>query len=418
MHVLNVTDYDLKTYRRLLMASRRLRGREQEGEEILPSFPSLLADVWCALFNEKPLLVDEENVAGELRLNRAIMQNLLQNPEFAALREFTQHDEFASAVGALHLTGEILRLFRQDGQEPGAAGGQGETGEPCKQDGEATSAVLACLASKEGREILAQAVRAAAEKTTEEQADVIALVGDVGRGYGTGPGQMRRVPAKEALALADAISDKPLLKKVADLAGRAKEIAAPKQKAKTREAVQRSGVEMRNDVSRLSPSEIMMLRRAKRDFLRRYAEGQLLQYARDGKERLGKGPIVVCIDTSGSMADLDPQSKAIMVALLAIARRQKRAFAVVNFSDAWQCRCWEYPHPQDVEVEDLIEMVMLFYGGGTDFQRPLTRAVEIIERDQFKRADVVFITDGDAPVSSAWLRDFLKRKEAEAAFLP
>lgn len=415
MHVLNVTDYDLKTYGRLRSASRRIKIREEEGKGVFPAFPSLLADVWCGLFKKEPALVDKESVAGQAEPNHMVMQELFKNPEFVSLREFTMHDEFASAIGALHLTGELLRLFRKEEQNPGEDMGQDENGQSGGQNGEtaedAGKAVLARLTSEEDGEIWAQAVRAAVEKTAEEQADVLALVGDVGGGYGTGPGQMRKAPAKEALALADAISDKPLLKKVADLAGRAKAIAAAKQKSKTREAVERSGVETGNDISRLLPSEILMLRHAKKDFLRRYAEGQLFQYAKEGKERVGQGPVVVCIDTSGSMTDLDPQSKAIMVALLAIARRQRRAFAVVNFADARQCRCWEYPRPQDIGPAELIEMITQFYGGGTDFQTPLTWAAEVIEHDQFKKADVVFITDGNARLSQVWLRDFLAKKK-------
>jgi uncharacterized protein with von Willebrand factor type A (vWA) domain len=52
-----------------------------------------------------------------------------------------------------------------------------------------------------------------------------------------------------------------------------------------------------------------------------------------------------------------------------------------------------------------------FYGGGTNWARPLDSAVEIIRSEVgFKRADIVLITDGECAVSDPWLEEFRKRQ--------
>ena len=61
-----------------------------------------------------------------------------------------------------------------------------------------------------------------------------------------------------------------------------------------------------NDLARILPSELMLLAdpRTKADFLLRFAENRLLQYDLRGFEREGQGPIVVCIDESGSTSGI------------------------------------------------------------------------------------------------------------------
>jgi len=41
----------------------------------------------------------------------------------------------------------------------------------------------------------------------------------------------------------------------------------------------------------------------------------------------------------------------------------------------------------------------------------LSQALELISKQSFKKADVVFITDGQAPIASKFLADFLDLKK-------
>src|SRR6185312_10631442 len=101
--------------------------------------------------------------------------------------------------------------------------------------------------------------------------------------------------------------------------------------------------------------------------LRDLVESRALQYKLEGSESLGKGPLVVCLDKSGSMAGAaDIWATAVALALLEVAQRQRRPFALLSF---------------DARVKDEVivapgEMLpegALFIGcaGGTDICRVL-----------------------------------------------
>lgn len=56
---------------------------------------------------------------------------------------------------------------------------------------------------------------------------------------------------------------------------------------------------------------------------------------------------------------------------------------------------------------DVLEVAEPLFNGGTDFQRPLTEARQIIEAGgRFERADVVFVTDGLCRVTPEFLAEF------------
>ncbi|WP_443258258.1 vWA domain-containing protein [Virgibacillus sp. L01] len=67
--------------------------------------------------------------------------------------------------------------------------------------------------------------------------------------------------------------------------------------------------------------------------MRKFVEGQTMVYDKKGKETLGKGPIILCLDESGSMRDLESQSKGFALALISYAKKQKRDFALISFSN-------------------------------------------------------------------------------------
>ena len=64
-----------------------------------------------------------------------------------------------------------------------------------------------------------------------------------------------------------------------------------------------------------------------------------------------------------------------------------------------------------VRSEEVIRFAEHFPGGGTSFEEPLTRAVEAVAQESYRRGDIVFITDGEAHVSDAFLADLAKKKK-------
>ena len=227
--------------------------------------------------------------------------------------------------------------------------------------------------------------------------------------------------------IANRIANSSKLQQIAKIAGRFQRLALHKQQTKvTHGRDEVVDVETGNDLSRVLPSELVLLKNPKTKllFYKKFVEGQLLQYKLEGFEKAGKGPIVVCIDNSGSMDTYfgsgftktqltrEVWAKAVALGLLTIAKHQKRSFAVVHFGSRSECQVFYFPKGK-VNIDDLLDWLRFFYNGGTDFERPLSEAIKIIQQEpDFHKADIIFITDGECQVSDSFLQDYhsLKRK--------
>ncbi|QOY37675.1 vWA domain-containing protein [Anaerobacillus isosaccharinicus] len=237
--------------------------------------------------------------------------------------------------------------------------------------------------------------RQAQQETNEGKEALDNLMG-IGAGTGSND-DLQKVPLRDKIVLAEVLRKNKKLKRIAEWAGKFKSIARQKRKSKTEESSERSGVTIGTDVERLLPQELAFFSHevTKTDFLRRYSEGQTMVYAPEGKEEVGKGPIVVCLDQSGSMWNLDEQSKGFLLALAMIAKKERRDFAVVLFSSGANFRTFVYPKGK-INSEKLVELATTFLDGGTDFCNPLKEAVRVIKQNKrFKKADILFVTDGE-----------------------
>jgi uncharacterized protein with von Willebrand factor type A (vWA) domain len=156
------------------------------------------------------------------------------------------------------------------------------------------------------------------------------------------------------------------------------------------------------DLARILPSELVHLRRKplRLALFARLLQNQALVYAMAGKEPLAKGPIVVLLDESASMRDdgKDLWSKAVALALLSTATRQKRAWHLVAFNGGI---VREVAIPESHATLEHIEQALDHRcRGGTNFDKPVSRAIGTIQTSPtMKKADVVIITDGEATLS-------------------
>jgi uncharacterized protein with von Willebrand factor type A (vWA) domain len=108
-------------------------------------------------------------------------------------------------------------------------------------------------------------------------------------------------------------------------------------------------------------------------------------------------------------------SKAVMLALFQIAAREKRAFACIHFGWREELRVFEFPDPRKANPVDVADAAAFFFGGGTDFEMPLKKALEIMQKSAYKKGDIVFITDGECMVSDKFMQEF-KKVKAEKEF--
>jgi uncharacterized protein with von Willebrand factor type A (vWA) domain len=111
-----------------------------------------------------------------------------------------------------------------------------------------------------------------------------------------------------------------------------------------------------------------------------------------------KGPIVFCIDESGSMDGAkNIKAKAIALAMMDIALKQNRKFATVHFDTTVSDSYVLGRVDRGKSLDMLLEIAGHFSGGGTAYAPPMACALKLIEKEKFlHNADIVFITDGQA----------------------
>lgn len=242
---------------------------------------------------------------------------------------------------------------------------------------------------------------AAATKAVEELRDAtegLALVG-----WGTQHADPRTAPADPNVRpLAARLRDDARLKRIALLAGRMKRIAASKRRQRVKHGADEiTDVEQGADLGRALPVELGKLQHPalRLDFMRSLLERQLLQYQLTGTDTLGRGPIVIVLDKSGSMdGPRDIWATALALALLEHAHAEGRRFALIDFN--YGVTYEAIVRPGDVLPHDALFQAC---GGGTDIARALNRGLDLIaiHSDSLRKADLVLITDGGSDTDQA-----------------
>ncbi|QQZ58964.1 VWA domain-containing protein [Paenibacillus sonchi] len=397
--VLNTDSFDRRRFEQIMDMSAKLQEVERKGESAFPTLGPLLGDVWAGLFKMNPQLLPE--TPPELQMNRVLMERVMNEEAYHDLREFTRLDDIASALGTARYSETITNWIDQQIKDDEEWKKQITEGTAGNQEAmtQAVAALQQALEADGGK--LSQALQQAGNQVREDKGNLISIFG--GLQAGSGEAELRKVPLREQIRFGESLANNKKMKQIAEWAGRLKVIAQKKQRTKAMQTTNRSGVTMGNAPEHLLPAELMLLSHpaTRLDTLRRYAEGQLLQYELKGQEQLGKGPIVLCLDQSGSMSSQDTRSKGFTLALMSIARKQRRDFALIPFSGS-ASKPLIYERGK-ITVQDMINLAEMFRGGGTNFESPLNQASKVIQNSGFNKADIVFVTDGDANVSNEFL---------------
>lgn len=115
-----------------------------------------------------------------------------------------------------------------------------------------------------------------------------------------------------------------------------------------------------------------------------------LDRQRQVKPRLEKGPIIVSLDTSGSMSGKPIQlAKCLLMQILRMAKKQKRKCFLITFSARANCLdlsrygAWR----------QLNEFLENYFSGGTDGEDMLAAALKMLQTSDYAMADVLIISD-------------------------
>lgn len=111
--------------------------------------------------------------------------------------------------------------------------------------------------------------------------------------------------------------------------------------------------------------------------------------------RLELGPMLVCVDTSGSMqGGAEAVAKAVVLEAVRTAHAQRRACHVFAFSGPGEVVDLALPVDAD-GVERLTRFLGQGFGGGTDICGPLERALARLGEEEWQLADLLLASDGE-----------------------
>ncbi len=256
----------------------------------------------------------------------------------------------------------------------------------------------------------------AATQAASKVADLDQSLAAWGRGIGAGGPR----DAGQSIDLGRRLADNAKMRRLFEVFGRIRDQAL----AARRRVLERADEELYEvhpgrgleAIARLIPHELAALSNPllRRDLQRRLLDGAVLTYSLRGLDQRGHGPLVVCLDTSSSMAgEKEIWSKAVTLTFVELARRKRRRCHVVCFSSG-EAGLREFDMnpgtPWAVALERTVDLAEHFPGGGTDFMAPLDAAVRLLAERDMRRGDVVLITDGACEVAPEWLEEFLAKK--------
>lgn len=117
----------------------------------------------------------------------------------------------------------------------------------------------------------------------------------------------------------------------------------------------------------------------------------------------GRGPFIVCLDTSGSMRGApEAVAKAVVLQALRTAHATQRACRLIAFGGEDEIVEHELSlTPQGLDA--LLTVMGQAFDGGTDLQLPLARAIEAVHEAGYTQADLLIASDGEFGVTPATL---------------
>ncbi len=136
-------------------------------------------------------------------------------------------------------------------------------------------------------------------------------------------------------------------------------------------------------------------------------QGHARQRSAAQPQRLERGPMILAIDTSGSMRGAPENiAKAVVLEALRTAQRERRGCLLIAFGGPGELverdlRPLERPHEG---LDALLELLGQGFDGGTDVQAPIERAVQRVREARWSSADLLIVSDGEFGCTPATLQ--------------
>lgn len=332
--------FDVRRFNELKEHSSKLLKSEEAGLKEYEQYSELQQDMYSSLFKAEPTVNEDWKIKRDYLLNKKITESIMESPKFKELRVMTTHDVVNSTVGTELLAEESLKLVKEIKEQRDALQEMIDAGKKMDQAAAAAQAANGGMPTginsngtgqtdpnrprsaeelelEEAQRRYEEAMDKFQELTEDKQfqasvnkmlvkvRDEVRETSEMISNWGLeSSGSWQRKSAHEKMELLNKLRNSSKLKKIAEMAGRYRRLAAMVRKERIKKGMDEIySVTMGGDLSRILPSEMLRFLdpmtedKAMLDLI----EGRMLQYEIRGKQKKGKGPIVICIDSSGSM---------------------------------------------------------------------------------------------------------------------
>lgn len=351
-----------------------------------------------------------------LTTDEALQEALKQQEE--ADQQQQRADKFQAQADALETAAQAMGVSAGAGElRTKAADLQQQANAAQQAVDDATARAVASVQQAQGSAYqdakIASYARQAANKA-QETAKAVA-------GWGMGPGSSVQTDPRQALEFLKANSGK--MQRIAQLAGRLRGFALDARRTRVVPSGVPAVVGMTQDITRVLPTELFLLRPDVPAVVRLNRVGQLLDGGLPGyipqSSGEARGPFVAAVDVSPSMhGGREIAAKGIALGLAQTARQDGRDYTLYAFSS--DPRTIAVCHSrQDWRAH--IAWAGDSQRGGTDFDMALNKAIEELEALDAERADCLFISDGEAgilPATAARWKAFAERTGARLFYVP
>lgn len=367
----------------LLQESSKLQQLNLNGAEV--------ADLYGLAF--LPSLEFHEQSQDQIR--RQFMEGLCQSQAFQALKDRTRLNLIASQIAATAFGRELHHLKMK------------LQGSSCTEKGRIRT--IPCITS----------TSKAAKAASKEVGDFAEACEVFGLGEGK-PGGV--LDATEMRVLFERFQSHPMIREISRLAGCYKQVAKGNHSLRGKDGLDDfTGVVFGRELGRIFPSELLriVLPELEIDFLRRFAEGQLLIRDFDSNLPAGLGPVVVVVDESGSMnGSRIEHAKSIALVFAWLAKCQGRWCGLISFSGGTGHSVLQLP-PDTSKTTELLDWVVGFIGGGSDQDLPVSEMPDLFDQINAPKGktDVIFISDAQLRISAKDAEAFLAWKGSVKARL-
>ncbi len=226
---------------------------------------------------------------------------------------------------------------------------------------------------------------------------------------------------QEVLRWGKFFEDNQSVRELCELLGKMRKAAKEKERVKIEETIaykqirkdynsreELSGITFGNRIEDVLPQELALLGDEELAVLfdLKFIENRLLCFEKMGyvsnwetkkeekevevekKEKIG--PIIICVDTSGSMMGTPENiAKAVSLCLAEMAHTQNRDCYLINFSTTIET--FDFKPPKG--FRDLIAFLKNSFHGGTDVAPALNEALKMMECSSYRLADLLVVSD-------------------------